>query len=111
MRPDHSRLVSVGPNRGYLERPLSTRPGFVERTYVVGGRSEVRVYRTFSYHNVIYYRYVPAIYYQPGFYAWAYDPWAAAGGLRMGMGRRALVRRSMEDTSSPRPSIRPPRCG
>lgn len=86
MRPDHSRLVSVGPNRGYLERPLSTRPGFVERTYVVGGRSEVRVYRTFSYHNVVYYRYVPAVYYQPGFYAWAYDPWAAPVAYGWGWG-------------------------
>lgn len=75
VRADHSRLVSVGPNRGYLERPLSTRPGFVERTYVVGGRAEVRVYRTFGYRNVVYYRYVPAVYYQPAFYAWAYNPW------------------------------------
>jgi hypothetical protein len=86
MRPDHSRLVSVGPNRGYLERPLSTRPGFVERTYVVGGRAEVRVYRTFAYRGVVYYRYVPAVYYQPAFYAWAYNPWAAPVAYGWGWG-------------------------
>ncbi len=75
VRPDRSRLVSMGPNRGYLERPLSSRPGFVARTYVVGGRPYVSVYRTYSYRGAVYYRYMPRAYYHLGFYAWAYNPW------------------------------------
>jgi hypothetical protein len=33
------------------------------------------VYRTDVYRNVTYYHYVPAVYYHPVFYRWAYDPW------------------------------------
>lgn len=77
VRPDRTRLVSVGVHRGYLERPLAARPGFVARTYVGGGRSYGVVYRTYSYRNAVYYGYVPAVYYRPGFYSWAWSPWPA----------------------------------
>jgi len=68
-----ARVVSYGPHRGFVERQV--RPGYISRTYVGGGRSYPRVYREFRYHNVLYYRYVPAVYYGPGFYAWAVTPW------------------------------------
>jgi hypothetical protein len=35
----------------------------------------MHVYREYSYHNIAYYRYVPAVYYGPRFYAWAVTPW------------------------------------
>src|SRR5580698_8337997 len=42
VRPGGVRIVSVGHAGGFVERPLG-RPGYVQRTYVVGGRSYVRV--------------------------------------------------------------------
>jgi hypothetical protein len=53
------------------------RPGYISRTYVVGGRSYAHVYREYHYHNVTYNHYVPAVYYGPRFYSWAITPWAA----------------------------------
>lgn len=68
------RTVSFGPNRGYRERPLSNRPGYMQRTYYLGGRSYARVYR---YGRFGYPVYVPVYYYHPGFYVWVGNPWAA----------------------------------
>jgi hypothetical protein len=83
VHPDHSRLVVLGGNRGYLERPLA-RPGYIARTYVVAGRPYATVYRTYSYRHMVYYRYLPAVYYHPVFYAWAVDPWPAPAVYRWG---------------------------
>lgn len=69
-----NRVVSYGPHRGFVERPMD-RPGYVSRTYFVGGRSYAHVYRAYGYRGVTYYRYVPAVYYGPRFYAWAVTPW------------------------------------
>jgi hypothetical protein len=73
VRPGGVTVVTIG-NRGFVQRPLA-RVGFVQRTYVVGGRSYVRVYRNYTWHGIIYQRYVPAYYYGPGFYLWAGRPW------------------------------------
>src|SRR5271157_1538084 len=77
VRPDHSRVVSMGPHRGYLERPYLTRNGrsYVQRTYWSGGRPYARVYRTNYYRGVPWYGYVSPFYFHPGFYGWAYNPW------------------------------------
>ena len=72
-----ARVVSYGPHRGFVERAVAGRPGYISRTYVVGGRSYAHVYREYHYHGVAYYRYVPAVYYGPGFYGWAVTPWGA----------------------------------
>jgi hypothetical protein len=76
-RGDHSRLVSMGRGRGYAEHPYS-RGGheYMRRTYYSHGRAYARAYRGYYYHGYRYYRYVPAYYYAPGFYGWAYNPWA-----------------------------------
>ncbi len=76
VRPGGVRVVTYGRNRGFVERPLPRR-GYMGRTYVVGGRPYVRVYRTYYYRNVVYYRYVPAYYYRPVYYRWVYNPWPA----------------------------------
>jgi hypothetical protein len=73
-RPGGVRVVTYGRHRGYVERPLG-RPGYISRTYVVGGRSYVHVYRPYHYHGIHYYRYVPAYYYHPRFYHWVFNPW------------------------------------
>jgi len=75
IRSDHSRVVSYGPRAGYVERPF--RQGYVSRTYVYGGRSYVHVYRSYYFRGVAFYGYVPAVYYHPLFYGWAYNPWPA----------------------------------
>jgi hypothetical protein len=49
----------------------------VTRTYVVGGRSYARVYRAYTFNGIVYHRFVPAIYFGPAFYGWAYNPWLA----------------------------------
>jgi hypothetical protein len=71
-----SRIVSTGPNRGYVERTFQ-RGGheYMRRTYVYEGRTHVTVYRGYNYHGAVYYQYVPAHYYQPAFYGWASHPW------------------------------------
>jgi hypothetical protein len=73
-RPGGVRVVTYGRHRGFVERPLS-RPGYISRTYVVGGRTYVHVYRPYHYHGIHYYRYVPAYYYHPRFYHWVFSPW------------------------------------
>jgi hypothetical protein len=73
VRPDGARVVAVGRG-GFVERPV--RPGYVSRTYVVGGRTQVFVYRTYVYRGIVYYRYVPRLRYAPAFYRWAYLPWS-----------------------------------
>jgi hypothetical protein len=86
-RPDHSRLVSMGPRHGYVERPLPTRRGYISRTYVEGNRTYVNVYRSYSYHNVVYERYVPSVYYRPAFYSWTVNPWPRPVAFAWGWGR------------------------
>jgi hypothetical protein len=72
-----ARVVSYGPKRGFVERSVAGRPGYISRTYVVGGRSYAHVYRELHYHGLAYYRYMPGVYYGPQFYAWALNPWGA----------------------------------
>jgi len=67
----------VRSGHGFVEHPIAARPGFYARTYVVGGRSFVRVYREEHFHGFRYHAYVPRLYFAPAFYGWAYNPWAA----------------------------------
>jgi len=77
VRPDHSRLVSMGSHWGYVQRPYMVRGGrtYVERTYVVNNVTYTRVYRSYYYRGVSYYAYVPPFYFHPRFYGWVYNPW------------------------------------
>lgn len=72
-----ARVVSYGPHRGFVERPL--RPGYMSRTYVRGGRTYAHVFREYRYHNMAYYRYVHGYYYDRRFYGWAVNRWGAPG--------------------------------
>jgi hypothetical protein len=79
VRPDHGRVVSMGPYRGYVERPYIVRGGwtYVQRTYVINNVTYVNVYRSYYYRGVPYYAYVPPFYFHPVFYGWVYNPWPA----------------------------------
>ncbi len=72
-------IVATGRQGGYVQREYLNRNGrsYVQRTYVVGGRTYVSVYRKYSYGGYGFYGYAPAYYYHPVFYGWAYNPWAA----------------------------------
>lgn len=72
-----ARTVSSGPGRGFVERAVPGRPGYISRTYVANGRSYARVYREFRYGNARYYGYVRGVFYSPRFYDWAVAPWDA----------------------------------
>ena len=76
-RSNGRMLVSTGPNSGYSQRAYMTRNGrvYVQRTYVIGGRTNVYVYNRYSYRGAFYYGYVPGYYYRPAFYGWVYNPW------------------------------------
>lgn len=84
-QPGGVRVVGTGHANGFVERPLA-RTGFVQRTYVVGGRSYVRVYQDFTFRGIVYQRYVPGFYFGPRFYFWARNPWAAPVYWRWGWG-------------------------
>jgi len=83
VRPGGVRVVSAG-RVGFVERPL--RPGYVSRTYLIGGRTSVYVYRNYRYHGFAYYGYVPSVYYAPAFYGWAYRPWGVRVAFAWGWG-------------------------
>jgi hypothetical protein len=74
-----ARVVTTGRHGGYVQRPYVVRNGhtYVSRTYVVNGHAYAHVYRSYYYGGHAYYGYYPAYYYNPGFYGWAYNPWAA----------------------------------
>jgi len=77
-RADHSRVVSVGAHRGFVEHPFSRggRP-YMRRTYMDHGRYYARAYRGYYWHGHAWYGYTPGYYYGRGFYGWAYSPWAS----------------------------------
>jgi len=84
-RADHTRIVTYGRERGYVQRSytVSGREYF-HRTYYVHGVAYSRVYRPYHYGGVAYYRYVPAVYYRPAFYGWVYSPWSTPVFYRWG---------------------------
>src|ERR1039457_1347609 len=76
-RPDHTVIVTNGARNGYIQRPYVVHNvTYVQRNYYVGGVSYSRVYRPYAYGGISLNVYMPGRYYAPGFYAWAYNPWA-----------------------------------
>jgi hypothetical protein len=74
----HYKVVSAGPHQTYVERPFSYGGhDYLRRTYWRDGHSYVSVYRGYRFGGRIYYRYVPAFYYGPRFYGWAYARWSS----------------------------------
>jgi hypothetical protein len=71
------RVVAMGRHGGYSQRAYYRNGNrtYVQRTYVVGGRTYAYAYSTTYYGGYPYYGYAPAYYYQPAYYGWAYNPW------------------------------------
>jgi hypothetical protein len=77
-RGDHSRIVAERGGRGYVQHPYMYRGHeFGHRTYYSHGRAYDRYYGRSYYHGAYMDVYAPGSYYAPGFYGWAYNPWAA----------------------------------
>jgi hypothetical protein len=77
-RGNHSRVFAERGGRGYVQRPYSYHGReYAHRTYYYHGRAYDRFYRGYPYHGVYLEAYSPSFYYAPGFYGWAYNPWAA----------------------------------
>jgi hypothetical protein len=75
-QPNGGRVVSFGPGRGFVERPI-VRNGkpYAQRTYLVNQLTYTRLYRTYTYQGTVIAEYVPTVYYPPAFYGWASSPW------------------------------------
>jgi hypothetical protein len=77
-RPDHSRIYGERGRPGYVQRPYSYRGhDFGRRNYVYHGHEYSRFYRGYDYHGRHMDVYAPDHFYHPGFYGWAYHPWAS----------------------------------
>ncbi len=86
-RPDHSRLVAERGRPGYVQRGYSYHGhDFGRRTYYYHGREYNRYYRGYGYRGLYLNVYAPGFYYGPGFYGWAYNPWATPIAFGWGWG-------------------------
>ncbi len=75
-RPDHSRTISEGRNRGYIQRPYAFRGHeYARRTYFNDGKSYDLFYIRYLYRGFVLDVYTPSRFYSPAFYGWAYNPW------------------------------------
>jgi len=77
-RRDGSRLVAERGRPGYVQRGYNFHGHeFARRSYYFHGRQYDRFYRGYGYRGVELNVYAPGYYFAPGFYGWAYNPWAA----------------------------------
>ncbi len=76
--PGHGRMVAERGRRGYVQRGYGWHGhDFGRRAYYWHGREYDRYYRGYGYRGLYLNVYAPGYYYGPGFYGWAYNPWAA----------------------------------
>ena len=86
-RHDGSRLVAERGRRGYVERGYHYHGhDFGRRAYYYHGHEYNRYYRGYGYRGLELSVYAPGFYFAPGFYGWAYNPWAAPISFAWGWG-------------------------
>lgn len=77
-RHDGSRLVAERGRPGYVQRGYSYHGhDFARRSYYYHGHEYNRYYRGYGFRGLSISVYAPGYYYNPYFYGWAYNPWAA----------------------------------
>jgi hypothetical protein len=81
-RPNGVVAVANHYGHGYIQRPFSYNGSeLVQRTYSLNKVANAGIYQRYPYYNKLYLDvYAPRVFYDPGFYGWAYNPWAAAVG-------------------------------
>ncbi|SPF52181.1 conserved exported hypothetical protein [Candidatus Sulfopaludibacter sp. SbA4] len=76
-RPGGGVIVANSRGSGYVQRNVVVNnTTFIQRTYVVNNVSYARVYRPWVWGGVSFSVYRPMRFWSPGFYAYAYSPWA-----------------------------------
>jgi hypothetical protein len=86
-RADHSRVFAERGGRGYVQHPYMYRGHeYGHRTYYDHGRYYDRYYNRYGYRGGFLDVYAPNFYFAPGFYGWAYNPWAAPIAYSWGWG-------------------------
>jgi hypothetical protein len=86
-RPGHGRVFSERGRRGFVQRGYGYHGhDFGRRSYYYHGREYDRYYRGWGYRGLYLNVYAPGFYYGPGFYGWAYNPWAAPIAFGWGWG-------------------------
>jgi hypothetical protein len=86
-RHDGSRLVAERGRRGYVERGYHYHGhDFGRRAYFYHGHEYNRYYRGYGYRGLYLSVYAPGFYFAPGFYGWAYNPWAVPIAFGWGWG-------------------------
>lgn len=84
-RPDNTLVVRSGPRMGYVQRNVNYHGvSYTQRTFIVGDRVFTRNYVGVRYHGMFLPQYVPAAYFAPTFYGWAYYPWGLPAPYRWG---------------------------
>jgi len=77
-RPDHSHVYGERGRPGYVQRPYSYHGhDFGRRSYSYHGRTYSHFYHGYDYRGRHMDVYAPDHFYRPGFYGWAYNPWAS----------------------------------
>lgn len=86
VRRNDRTFVTNSAGHGYVQREVVVRDTrFVQRTYYVNGVSYAHVYRPVVYRGgFVVNVYTPTRYYRPGFYAYAFQPWAVPVSYRWG---------------------------
>ncbi len=86
-RRDGSRLVAERGRPGYVQRGYNYHGhDFGRRAYYYHGREYTRFYRGFGFRGLYLNVYAPGFYFAPGFYGWAYNPWAVPIAFGWGWG-------------------------
>jgi hypothetical protein len=77
-RHDGSRLVSQRGRPGYERRGYNYHGhDFGRRAYYYHGHEYNRYYHGWGYRGLQFDVYAPGVFFAPGFYGWAYNPWRA----------------------------------
>ena len=86
-RHDGSRVYAERGRRGYVERGYGFHGhDYARRSYFYHGHEYNRFYRGYGYRGLMLNVYAPGFYFNPGFYGWAYNPWAAPIAFGWGWG-------------------------
>jgi hypothetical protein len=86
-RPGGGHMYYERGRPGYVGRPyMAHGHEFERRSYYYHGRAYDRYYRPYPYHGYALAVYSPTRYYGPGFYGWAYNPWASPVSYAWGFG-------------------------
>jgi len=76
-RADHSRVFAERGRPGFVQRPYSFHGhDFARRSYFYHGRAYSNFYRGYGFRGLYLNVYAPGLFFAPGFYGWAYNPWA-----------------------------------